>query len=728
MTEGLAADPLAPREGDKALSAAVLLDATFAAIPDGLAAFDRDLRLVRWNDAYFDLMGYPAALARAGTPFRDFISHNAHNGEYGATRPDVEVDFRMRPEQLAMVRDNIWPRNNGRIVRLRRVPLDGGGLFCVATDVTEGKLRELQLRQSELRLELLSESVEEGLLVHDGTVVVDANGPLLRMLGKAREQVIGARLKALFGDAAWSRITTIVDGRSTARVEIEWASTGGDMLNLQLVGRKLPPAYLPVYEPMLFRIGGELVRLVDVPSEQRPAPGDGDLPATSHVLLPDGRLEVISEAERRGELDRRATRMLVLRDRTQAYAAAREREQVADQLRHSQKLEALGTLAGGIAHDFNNILSAMLGFAYLVTDQARDEKLARYGERIVGAGNRAKELVQQMLTFSRRTVPERQVVSLADLVREARALLRASLPSSVAIDCELPENLPPVNADPTQLHQVIMNLGTNAAQAMGESGRLEFTLSTVALEAGHRVRDVELAAGQYVVLAVRDTGAGIAPELHERVFDPFFTTKAAGSGTGLGLSIVHGIVASHDGAVEVRSTAGEGTEMRVLLPCHVEMARAVEGDSCAQLPAGSGEHVLVVDDEPMLLELTEALLDTLGYRATCAGSGQQALGRLRERIDDFDLVLTDLTMPGMSGIELAAAVHGIEPQMPVVLVTGYGDADVALRATRAGVVHILDKPVAPAALAQALADSLRRDGDDAPRPDRQGPAAESGSG
>jgi len=395
-----------------------------------------------------------------------------------------------------------------------------------------------------------------------------------------------------------------------------------------------------------------------------------------------------------------------IRNITERKLAEAHRERLEQQLRQSQKMEAIGTLAGGIAHDFNNILTAILGHAELMRPQVRglpgvEDRLAE----ITKAGARAKDLVSQILTFSRRQEHTRTPMSLAPAIAEALKLLRAAIPASIEIDADVDPNLPPVRADATQIHQVVMNLASNAAAAMGGGpGQLLVRCSAVTLDDA-AAADAGVAAGPYVRLVIEDTGCGMPPEVLERVFDPFFTTKGPGEGTGLGLSVVHGIVKAHEGAIHVESRVGDGTSFRIFFPALAERETSRPRDR-ARTIEGQGEHVLCVDDEPALIELLRDQLTAMGYRVSAHVSPLAALSDFLSHPLDFDVMLTDLTMPGMSGADLAERILKVRPDLPIVIATGYGNVISEERARELGIRPLLYKPFTMAVLGDAIQDAL----------------------
>ena len=392
----------------------------------------------------------------------------------------------------------------------------------------------------------------------------------------------------------------------------------------------------------------------------------------------------------------------VMRDIRQRKLAEEQRKKLEVQLQRSQKLEAVGVLAGGIAHDFNNILTAIYGFTFLTKETLPEEAPAQGNlDQILKASERARDLVQQILAFSRQRDEKRKEVEIAPLVREALKLLRASLPVSIEIREEIASDCGSVWADSTQIHQVVVNLCTNAYHAMRDSGGLlTVSLSAVEVDALVTGQVADLEQGSYVKLTVSDTGSGIAPDVQQRIFDPFFTTKAVGEGTGLGLSVVHGIVSSHDGAITFESAAGKGTKFFVYLP-RVESGAAKQAAVDKPMPMGA-EHVLFVDDEEAIVQFGQRVLEQLGYRVTTRTSSLEALDLFRDKPDRFDVVLCDVTMPTMSGIDLGIELMGIRSDVPVILMTGFSELVTKEKASRMGFRELVMKPFAVSDLAKTL--------------------------
>ncbi len=388
-------------------------------------------------------------------------------------------------------------------------------------------------------------------------------------------------------------------------------------------------------------------------------------------------------------------RVWSFRDVSERRRAEAERQQLEAGLRRAQKLEAVGTLAGGIAHDFNNILTAIISSAeQAMTEVPQSHVVQQDLQTIMQAGQRAANLVRRILLFSRGEAGARSIVRVDTIVRDAMGLLRPSLPSTVEIVATLPDEHPPaILVDATQVQQVIVNLCTNAWHAMREKGggRIEIGATTISLDTAAIARDaVALAPGDYVRIAIADTGSGIPSDILPRIFDPFFTTKPVGEGTGLGLAMVHGVVRAHGGDVAVSSVVGQGTIFRIYLPLARGPVEPVR--EAAQQHRGAGQLVLVVDDEPEVRSVGARTIERLGYRALPLGTADAALQELRDPSRDVALLITDLTMPGMSGLELAREARAIRPGLPVVLCTGFGGGETEAVARDIGVSVVLAKP------------------------------------
>jgi PAS domain S-box-containing protein len=375
-----------------------------------------------------------------------------------------------------------------------------------------------------------------------------------------------------------------------------------------------------------------------------------------------------------------------------------------ERLRRAQRLEALGTLAGGIAHDFNNILGVVLGYGEMALQRAAPGSRLRHDlESITTAGERGRALVERILAFSRGGMGEPVAVDVEKVVREALGHLSAKLPRNVRLASELAAGAAAIRGDPTQVHQVLTNLATNAIHAMGAGGVLRVGLRTERCDGARSTTIGTLPSGEFIVLEVADTGTGIPSEILDRIFDPFFTTKEVGVGTGLGLSLVHGIVSNLGGAIDVATAPGKGTTFRVYFPRSGDVSEFAAPDK-APLPVGRQERVLVVDDEEALVTLVCRTLETLGYAPTGFSSSTAALQAFRADPLQFDAFVTDERMPGLSGAALIKEVRAIRSGIPILLVSGYIGGKVTLDALDAGADEVLKKPL----LARELARSLSR--------------------
>ena len=382
-----------------------------------------------------------------------------------------------------------------------------------------------------------------------------------------------------------------------------------------------------------------------------------------------------------------------------------ERRELERQLRQAQKLEAVGTLAGGVAHDFNNILGAIIGYAELARDaMAQPMRASRDLDELLKAAARGKALVERILRFSRRQETVRRPLELTQVVSEVSQLLRATLPATIEMRVRSEPDTPRALADSTAVHQVLMNLATNAAHAMPGGGTLEIALQPVYVR-DHVARAYSLREGLHAVLSVRDTGVGMDAAVAARAFEPFFTTKPAGSGSGLGLPMVHGIMSDHDGAVVLESEPGKGTFVQCFFPA-IAAAEAGTETATGDVPRGHGERILYVDDEAALADVGARRLQGLGYAPVIATHPAEALRHVREGNEAFDLVITDYTMPHMTGVALARELSAVRPDLPIVLLTGFVEdlSDDELR--QAGIRRVLAKPATTRDLGEVVAAVL----------------------
>lgn len=382
--------------------------------------------------------------------------------------------------------------------------------------------------------------------------------------------------------------------------------------------------------------------------------------------------------------------------------------QLETQLRQSQKMESIGTLAGGIAHDFNNILGAIMGYVQLAQLNIKNESAARHNlDNVLIACNRAKDLVSHILTFSRQSETVRKPVRINRIVIEALKLIRASLPSTIEIRQDIEKENTLVNTDPTEIHQIIMNFCTNALHAMeGKGGVLSVTLKPIEIDEISAMFIKDIVPGPYLKLTVSDTGCGIDRDAMERIFDPYFTTKKKDEGTGLGLSVVHGIVKSHQGFINVQSEVGKGSVFDVFFPRIKAEDRIVE---IRKSPIQKGtETILFVDDEQSLVDLEKVLLQRLGYHVVSESSSTKALQVFLETPQAFDLVITDMTMPKMTGDELSRKILAVKPDIPIIICTGYSQQISPDKAREIGIRELLYKPIEIRELASAIRRVLEK--------------------
>lgn len=362
-------------------------------------------------------------------------------------------------------------------------------------------------------------------------------------------------------------------------------------------------------------------------------------------------------------------------------------------LRQAHKMEAIGTLAGGIAHDFNNILGIIIGNSELAMDDIPESNPARLNmEGIMTASVRAKDIVQQLLSFSRKTEQEKQIIKLQSIVKETLVLLRSTIPATIEIQHNIADDPGSIKADPSQIHQVIVNLCTNAAHAMEtDGGILEIHISQAELDEITKIQFTRLKPGQYIQLTISDTGNGIDQEIIGKIFDPYFTTKEFGRGTGMGLSIVHGIITNHDGSISVYSEHGKGTTFKILLPVVNEIL-PVKTEKYESMPRGC-ENILIVDDEDYIVEVGQKILERLGYHVDIHTNPEAALKAVLSDPDKYNLIITDMTMPKLTGDDLSQRILEIRPDMPIILCTGFSKKIDRNRANIIGIRDYIEKPL-----------------------------------
>ena len=392
----------------------------------------------------------------------------------------------------------------------------------------------------------------------------------------------------------------------------------------------------------------------------------------------------------------------VIEDITERKQSEEAKKRLEGQLRQAQKMEAIGTLAGGIAHDFNNILFPLLGFAGILKEELPpDSPLQEHVDEILQAAFRARDLVRQILAFSRQSDQDITPVKLQPIAREVIKLLRSSIPTTIEIQQDIDPDCGIVNADPTQFHQIVMNLATNAYHAMEETGgRLRVALKQIRLEPD-QLGFPELTPGEYARLIVSDTGIGIEKDVLDKIFDPYFTTKETGKGTGLGLWVVQGIIKSSKGDIRIYSEPGKGTEIHVYLPI---MEREVDDKSIdwSGPIQGGKEKILLVDDEEAIVRIEKQMLERLGYQVTARTESVEALEAFKANPDSFDLIVTDMAMPDMTGVQLTREIRNIRPEIPIIICTGFSNQINEEKSKALGIQGFVMKPVINREIAEVI--------------------------
>ncbi len=401
----------------------------------------------------------------------------------------------------------------------------------------------------------------------------------------------------------------------------------------------------------------------------------------------------------------------IMRDLTPRLEGEKRRRELEAQLHQSQKLESIGTLAGGIAHDFNNILFPLIGYTEMTMDELPEDSPLRDNlDKVMKSAKRAKAMIQQILAFSRQGAEEfAEPVQIAFVIRETVKLLRSTFPSTITVEETIAKDIGMVSIDVPRLHQVMMNLCTNALHAVADnpSGRIEITAEQVHITGNNAGRFTNLTTGDYVRIRVADNGEGIDPEIAEKIFEPYFTTKPQNKGTGLGLSVSYGIVKNAGGIIQVNSAPGMGAQFDVFLPvAEKPVGVPVKSEGFFQPPPTGTETVLLVDDEHRVAELEQHMIESLGYRVFSRTSSIEALAAFKNNPHKFDIIVTDQTMPNMTGIELAKAILAIRPDIPVIICTGFSEKVTAEKIERVGIKALLTKPIPKIDMAVALRNAL----------------------
>ena len=524
------------------------------------------------------------------------------------------------------------------------------GVVWIIHDITERKQIELVLSESETRFRTLFEQSM------DAIAIMDSFPPRFRLVNPAFVQLFGYTQE---------EVHDLVDDRIWSLVYPEDLPKLQSSLRKRMEGKETSACYE-------FRI-----------------------------VRKDGEIRWVDTVGSRAQLGDKIINQSIYRDITSRKNAEEEQRQLAIKLQQAQKMEAIGTLAGGIAHDFNNILGAILGYAEMVRNASPEgSSVARYIDKVLEAGDRASALVKQILAFSRQSKPECIPLDPVRIVKDALKLLRPALPSTITIKEHFDTDTT-ILADPIQIHQIVINLCTNAFQAMERrGGMLDLGLRNCELSRDDLRQHPTVHPGKFIELSVGDTGPGIPPDIRNKIFDPYFTTKEVGKGTGMGLAIVHGIVSSAGGFIACESELGIGTVFKIFLPA-IEQAISPDFSKEAPLPTGD-ERILLVDDEAIIAEIGQIMLEGLGYEVTVYTSSLEALNIFKNQPDHFDAVITDQTMPGITGIEFAQNIIEIRPEIPIILCTGYSSIVNEELAKAYGINGFVMKPISQKELAKVL--------------------------
>ena len=511
----------------------------------------------------------------------------------------------------------------------------------IIRDITDRRLAEQALRESEERFRVLHDASFGGILIHDQGIIIDCNHAVSTLTGYSRKELIGMDNLRLVAPSWQDKVRENIQSQYQEAYEIEGIKKDGTIFPVRVIGKAIP-------------FKGKQIRVTE------------------------------------------------FRDITDWKLAEEERKHLQMQLTQAQKMEAIGTLAGGIAHDFNNVLGAILGYVDLSRAMLpKDSPAIQNLDKAIHGINRATDLVGQILAFSRKKESKKEPLNLCSLIEDSIKLLRPLLPSTITIKKQLQEDAHSLLADATNIHQIIMNLCTNAFHAMEQGGGiLTVTLQNLDISPEKSASTPGMTPGPHVCLSVSDTGSGISPEVIAKIFDPYFTTKKVGKGSGMGLSIIHTIVHNYNGTISVDSNPGKGTRFDVILPAikwnnHILMKEPEEA------PGGT-EHILLVDDEEQVADMERSILEHLGYTVTVFTDSLKAYSAFQEKPTRYDMVITDQTMPVLTGIDLAQQMLKVRKDIPIVICTGFSSTLSKEKALELGVCGFAMKPLSIIDLARLI--------------------------
>lgn len=666
-----------------------LLQTSLEHMDEGFTVFDEQLRLIAWNQRFFTLLDLPRDLAYVGAPFEAFMRYNAERGEYGPGEPDQLVRERVELARTFVPHVFERARPDGTVLEVRGNPIPGRGFVTVYKDVTEHKRAERALKDSVDNLEQH---------VRERTAELESANARMALEIMERRRAI----ESLEASEKWIRLVAdavpiligYVDAGHVYRFANkhyeDWFGFGGE----RIIGRAVREVFpAPIYEG---QFADQEAALAGRPATRefalRKPSGDTIEAAVSYLPHCDDASHVIGY-------------FILGQDLT-------ARKQAERTLRHAQKMEAVGQLTGGIAHDFNNLLTVVIGnLALACEDRLRPSEEREVIREALDASRRGADLVKRLLSFSRRKPLRSETYGPTRIVRDMHPLLARTLGDDVALSLEFADESCLVESDPSELENALLNMAINSRDAMPDGGRLTIRVEGRSLGPAAAHEGLDLRPGDYVVIAVSDTGCGMPPEVKERAFEPFFTSKGPGRGTGLGLSMVYGFAQRSNGAARIESRVGQGTTVELYLPRRAApIGREDAPSQAAAQPPKGHERLLLVEDDARVRAFAARTLSALGYVVTDAPNGRHALDRLAEE-PAFDLLLTDIELPeGISGIELARMLDTRAPGTRVLLMSGYPDRIVERSGPWSPRWAFLPKPFEPRALAEAVRAALDRDG------------------